>query len=68
MFFLSSALLLASALTFVLFAEDGIADWAKDPHEISKVEAEIADCVKNKKCDQNNDCSSVIDDKSVTKF
>ena len=68
MFFLSSALLLASALTFVLFAEDRIADWAKDPHKISKIGTEIADYVKDKKCDQNNDCSSVIDDNSVTKF
>ena len=65
MFFLSSALLLASALTFVLFAEDGIADWAKEPHETSKVAGEIPEYVTDKKCD---DCNSMIDDKIVTKF
>ena len=65
MFFLSSALLLASALTFVLFAEDGIAEWAKEPHEPSKVEGEIQEYVKDKKFD---DCNSVIDDKIFTKF
>ena len=55
MFFLSSALLLASAITFVLFAEDGIAEWAKEPQEMNKVGGEIADDVKYKKCDNNND-------------
>ena len=64
-FFLSSALLLASALTFVLFAEDGIADWAKEPHETSKVAREIPEYVTDKKCDE---CNSMIDDKIVKKF
>ena len=68
MFFLSSALLVASALTFVLFGEDGIADWVKEPQDFVKVEGQITECAKDKECDQKNDCSSVIGDNIVTKF
>ena len=68
MFFLSSALLVASALTFVIFGEDGIADWAKEPQETGKVKEEITEYAKDKECDHKNDCTSNIGDNIVTKF
>ena len=67
-FFLSSALLVASALTFVLFGEDGIADWAKEQQEFVKVEGEITEYAKDKEWDQKNDCSCITGDNIVTKF
>ena len=39
-FFASSALMLVSALSFIILAEDGIADWAKDSQKRNKLEAE----------------------------
>ena len=39
-FFASSALMLVAALSFIILAEDGIADWAKDSQKRNKLEAE----------------------------
>ena len=40
MFFASSALMLVSALSFIILAVDGIPEWAKDSKKLNELEAE----------------------------